>query len=442
MRKIIEEARELEVRGEYDVVVIGGGAAGISAAMAAQRDGARTLLIERYGFLGGMSTAGLVGSFCGFYTTGPEKRRIVGGIGENLLNRLRRRGAVTEKMVAPIDNRLASHRFNPEVFKSVAEEAVVEHGADLLFHTLFTGVLQDATGRRLLGVTVENKSGRSAYLSGVIVDATGDADVAYRAGVPCEVGNGKGVSQSLTTMFRLANVDMDKLRALKFQDLREKLAEAREQGFRFMRVDSILGPTSPKGLVTANMTGIPHLNALDAEQLTRAEIEGRRQVFEYVRFLRTRVVGFEDAEVVVIGTQVGIRETRRILGEHTLQENEVLEGQKFSDGIALGAWPVEFHDPGAGTIEWRYLDVPDDYYSIPMRCLIARGVDNLLVAGRCTSTTHVAQASSRVTAQALAMGEAAGILAAETARSCKAAREIAPDRIQEELERNGAILTL
>jgi hypothetical protein len=243
-------------------------------------------------------------------------------------------------------------------------------------------------------------------------------------------------------MFRLVNVDMDKLRALKFQILREKLVEARGQGFQFMRVEPIIGPTIPKGVVSANMTGIPHLNALDAEQLTRAEIEGRRQVFEYVRFLKTRVAGFEGAEVVVIGTQVGIRETRRILGEHTLRENEILEGQKFSDGIALGAWPVEIHDPDAGTIEWRYLDVPDDYYSIPMRCLIARGVDNLLVAGRCASTSHVAQASSRVTAQALAMGEAAGILAAETARSCKAAREITPDRIQEGLKRNGAILTL
>jgi hypothetical protein len=442
MKKIVEEARELEVRGEYHVLVIGGGAAGISAAIAAARVGARTLLIERYGFLGGMSTAGLVGSFCGFYTTGPEKRRIVGGIGENLLNRLRKREAVTEKMIAPVDQRIASHRFNPEVLKCVAEEAAVEHGADLLFHTLVTDVLRDAKEHRLSGVIVENKSGRSAYLGNVIVDATGDGDVACKAGVPYEVGDGKGTSQSLTTMFRLMDVDMDKLRALKFEDLREKLLEARDQGFRFSRVDAIIGPTAPKGLVTANITGIPHLNALDAEQLTKAEIEGRRQVFEYLRFFRTRVPGFERAEVASMAAQIGIRETRRIFGEYMLQEDEVLKGKKFDDGIALGAWPVEFHDPGTGKIEWRYLQEPDDYYSIPVRCLIARGVDNLLVAGRCISTTHVAQASSRVTAQALAMGEAAGILAAESADSHTAAREIAPTLVRQELQKNGAILAL
>ena len=442
MKRIVEETRELEVRGEYDVLVVGGGAAGVSAAIAAGRSGARTLLIERYGFLGGMSTAGLVGSFCGFFTTGPEKKIIVGGIGENLLDRLRKREALTEKMIAPIDPRIASLRFNPEVLKCVEEEAAIEHGVDLLFHTLVTGVFRDAGENRVSGVIVENKSGRSALTGRVIVDTTGDGDVAWMAGASFEIGDGKGTSQALTTMFRLMGVDMEKLRALKFQALREKLLEARQKGFQFNRVDAIIGPTTPKGLVTANMTGIPHLNALEAEELTKAEIEGRRQVFEYLRFLRQSVPGFEQAEVASVAAQVGIRETRRIHGEYMLQEDEVLKGTKFSDGIALGAWPVEFHDPDTGKIEWRFIDQPDDYYSIPLRCLIVRGVDNLLVAGRCASTTHIAQASSRVTAQALAMGEAAGILASQAASSHIPVRKIPYTTVQSALRKHGAILEL
>ena len=441
MRKILEDPREIEVKGEYDVLVVGGGTAGITASMAAARSGARTLLIERYGFLGGMATAGLVGSFCGFFTTGPQKKKIVGGLADVVLKGLKKRNAVTEKLTSKVSPRIGSLRYNPEIFKSVAEEAVLAEGVDLLFHTLVVDVVWEVKGERLAGVIAENKSGRSAYLGKVVIDATGDGDMAFRANVPFEVGDGTGKAQALTTMFRLIHVDPKTMEQINFQEVGKKLEEAKRTGmYGFRRVDGIINPSLPSAMVSVNISNIPDLSATDAVNLTRAEIDGRRQAFEYLRAFRDVLPGFEATEIASLATQVGIRETRRIRGEYRLHEDEVLKGKKFGDGIALGAWPVELHDPETGKIRWRYLDEEDDYYSIPLGCLIPLGIDNLLVAGRCLSATHVAHASARVMAQAFAMGEAAGIAAAESANSKTPPRMISPAKIRQELIKRGAIL--
>lgn len=441
IKKISEDAREVEVAGEYDVLVVGGGVAGISASVAAARSGARTLLIERYGFLGGMATAGMVGALCGFFTTGSQKKAIVRGIAESLLGRLKDRDGLSEKRTSKLHPRVAVYHYSPEVFKLIADEAVVQAGVDILFHSLVVEVIRETKGNRLSGVIVENKSGRCAFLGKIIIDATGDGEIAFKSNASYEIGDGKGRAQSLTTMFRMINVDLDKLRELDLWELKKKLEEAKQKGtINIHRVDPVIGPAIPPGITNANMTGIPDLSALDALHLTKAEIEGRRQVFEYLNFLRKSVAGFERAEVSSIAAQVGVRETRRIQGEHILQEHEVLKGKKFHDAVALGAWPVEIHDPETGKIEWKFLEQEDDYYTIPLRCLIPRQVDNLLVAGRCISTTHVAQASTRVIGQALAMGEAAGILASESVESGTIPREITPERIQKKLKQHGAIL--
>ncbi len=441
IKKIREDAREIEVKGEYDVLIVGGGGAGIAASIAAARSGARTLLVERYGFLGGMATAGMVGSFCGFFTTGTEKKLIVGGIAGSLLERLKERSAVTVKGVSRVDPRIASLRFNPEIFKFVTEELAVKSGVELLYHSFVTDVAWEQKGSRLSGVIVENKSGRCALLAKVIIDASGDGDVAFRAGVPCEMGDEMGRLQTLTTMFRMIHVDVEKMHDLTTSVVKEKLEEAVKTGeYGFKRPDGIINPTLPSGLVSANIVSVPDLIATDAWDLTHAEMEGRRQVLEYIRAFRRFLPGFEHAELSSFAPQIGIRETRRVQGAYVLQEEDVVKGRKFDDAIALGAWPIEMHDPETRRIKWKFLDKEDDYYTIPIRCLIPRGVENLLVAGRCLSASHAAHASARVIGPAFAMGEAAGILAAQSADSNTIPKEISPETVQKELKQHGAIL--
>jgi len=440
-KKIREEARETEVLGEYDVLVVGGGGAGIAASIAAAKSGARTLLVERYGFLGGMATAGMVGSFCGFFTTGSEKKLIIGGIATSLRERLRERGSVTEKGVSKVDPRIASLRFHPEIFKFVSEELAVQSGVELLYHSIVTDVLWEKENSRLTGVIVEGKSGRRAILARIIIDASGDGDVAFRAAVPCEMGDEKGRLQTLTTMFRMIHVDIEKMRDLTTPKVKERLEDAVKTGeYGFKRPDGILNPALPSGLVSANIVSVPDLIATDAQDLTKAEMEGRKQVLEYIRAFRKYLPGFEDAELSSFAPQIGIRETRRVQGEYVLQEKDVLKGMKFDDGIALGAWPMETHDPETRRIVWKFIEIEDDYYTIPLRCLIAKGVENLLVAGRCLSATHAAHASARVIGPAFAMGEAAGILAAHSADSKIIPREISPEIVQKQLRQRGAIL--
>ncbi|HME43969.1 MAG TPA: FAD-dependent oxidoreductase [Syntrophorhabdales bacterium] len=440
-KTIVEDAREIEVMGEYDVLVVGGGGAGIAAAIAAERSGARTLLVERYGFLGGMATAGMVGSFCGFFTTGAEKKLIVGGVAGSLRDRLKERGSVTERGISKVDPRIASLRFHPEIFKFVAEEFATKSGVELLYHSFVTDVTWEQKGSRLSGVIVENKSGRCALLAKVIIDASGDGDVAFRAGVPCEVGDEKGRLQTLTTMFRMIHVDVEKMHDLTTPKVKEKLEEAVKTGeYGFKRPDGILNPALPSGLVSANIVSVPDLIATDARDLTAAEMEGRRQVLEYIRAFRRYLPGFEQAELSSFAPQIGIRETRRIKGSYVLQEDDVLKGRKFDDGIALGAWPMEMHDPETRRIIWKFLEKEDDYYTIPIRCLIPSGVENLLVAGRCLSASHQAHASARVIGPAFAMGEAAGILAAQSVGSNALPKEISPEDVRRELRQYGAIL--
>ena len=443
MKTIKEQAREVEVRGEYDVLVVGGGPAGIAASIAAAREGARTLLIERYGFLGGMGTAGMVGSFCGFYTTGREQKMVHGGIAASILKRLKEREGVSEKGISKVDPRIASLRFNPEFFKVMAEQYVTETGAEILYHTFVADVIRSQEDGMLSGVIVENKAGRSALHAKVIVDASGDGDAAARAGVPFEYGDGQGGAQALTTIFRLIHVDQAKMKDLTMSKVKEILGEAKKTGrYSFFRVDGILNPALPPGMVTVNISSIPDLSAINPTELSRAEMEGRRQAYEYVRAFREYLPGFERCDVCTFGTQVGIRETRRIQGDYILQGEDVLKGRKFEDGIALGAWPVEIHDPVTRNVKWGFIEKEDDYYSVPMRCLIPQKVENLLVAGRCISASHVAQASTRVIAPAFSLGEAAGTLAAQSAKAGSRVRSVPAKAVQSSLRSHGALLEL
>lgn len=435
-RKILEEPREIEIKGEYDVIVVGGGPAGITASISSARSKMRTLLIERYGFLGGMATAGMVGSFCGFFTTGQKKKPIVGGLAEEIIKSLKLNNGISEKRVSKVNPMIGVYSFNPEIFKYVAEKLVIDSGADILYHTFVVDIIWEIKGKRLLGLIAENKSGRIGFLGKMIIDSTGDGDIAFRAGVPYELGN-----QALTTIFRLSNVDQNIIKEINLKEIEKMLKEAKDTGkYKINRIDGIINPALPQGITSVNITNIIDLDATDTWDLTKAEIEGRFQVFEYLRAFRDILPGFENAEISSIASQVGVRETRRILGEYLLKEEEVLKGEKPDNLIALGGWPVEIHDPETHSINWKFLEREDDYYGIPAGCLIPKLIDNLIIAGRCISTTHVAQASTRVIGQAFALGEAAGLIASESILSKTNPREIKINKIQKELISRGAIL--
>ncbi|MBN1321913.1 MAG: FAD-dependent oxidoreductase [Thermoleophilia bacterium] len=434
---------ELPVSATCDVLVVGGGAAGIAAAIAAARSGARTMLVERYGFLGGLATTALVGAFCGLYTTGPKKHLIVAGVCDELITRLQGMDGAESKRSSGVDSRLAAISYDPELFKFAAERMAVEAGVELLYHTLVVDVLWEKPETELKGVVIENKSGRSAIRARMVVDASGDADVAARAGVEFEYGDGKGGAQAMTTIFKINNVVSGPALADAIRNMRGHLVTARESGrYGFSRVDPVVFPSLPEGTVSVNLVSVRGLRATHGAEFSAAEVEGRRQVFEYLRALRDCVPGFEKACLVAISPQIGVRETRRILGEYVLGGDEVVAGATFEDGIGLGAWPVEMHNPATARIEWRYLDKEDGCYSIPFRCLVPKRLENLLVAGRCASTAHVAQASTRVMAQAMAMGEAAGVAMGLALASGRPLRSTPIGAIRSELKKRGAVLEL
>lgn len=404
-----------------DVLVVGGGPAGITTALAAARNGAKVALAERYGFLGGNAAFGLIGSFCGFYTSGAKKKRVVGGIAWEIVQELVKREAAVELFETGDEKVIGTIPYNHEVLKLVLDRMLDQEDISLLFHSLAVDTIMD--GSAIKGVVIEDKSGRKNILANVIIDATGDGDIAAKAGAKCEISE---QPQALTMTFAMANVDVAKAVAVLGSELHHLMGDAIEGG-KFP-LSSQSGGYTPipgmPGVVAINLTRVRQLTGTNVFDLTQAEIEGRQQVSLYADFLRERVPGFREAFLTAIATQVGVRETRRILGEYVLTEKDVLGCKKFRDAIGRNAWPVELHEPSkGGKIHWEYLPEGNSY-GIPYRCLITKGVDGLLVAGRCASATHVAQASIRVTGPCMTMGQAAGTAAAIAVREKVSPRKI------------------
>ncbi len=434
-----EPARSTPVVARPDVLVVGGGSAGIAAACAAARTGADTLLIERYGFLGGTLTAVTLGGFCGTHAVIDDERlgRIVGGLYLDLEDRLRARHAVSPPKR---HGRIVGVPYESATLKLVADEWVDAHGAKVMLHTCAVDVAVD--GRRIAAVVVENKGGRGAIVPAIVIDASGDADVAARAGAGFDLGR-EGETQYGSTMFRLGGVDIGRASALSRQDIRACLEAAVEAGYPLPRTTTGVHINPIDGVVHLNVTkvGDPEgrpLNLVDPDALTWGERAGRRQVYLYEEVFRRFVPGFERARVIDIGAMIGIRETRLVHGERTLAEADVRACAKPADRIACTSWALESHAQGRATA-WEFL--PDgEWYGIPYGCLVVKGFDNLLVAGRNLSAAHAAQASARVAGPCLAMGEAAGIAAALALAERVAMRDVPVDAVQRTLTRHGAIL--
>jgi hypothetical protein len=414
--------------------VVGAGSAGASAAITAARLGARTLLIDRLAFMGGTSTA-VLDTFYAFYTPGDMPRRVVGGIGWEVVERLTAAGVAFER-----PNTYGAGTgvtYDQETLKVLWEELAADAGVDLLLHTWVTGT-RVAEGR-IEAVRLWNKGGERWVEAPVIVDASGDADVAALAGVAHDNAAKQGRVQSLSTLFKLANVDVERAASVKKAELWERMRQAAASGaYALPRIEGSWHRTPFPGVVLIHMTRIPNVDATDPEQLTRAEVEGRRQVQEYARFLRDRVPGFEAAVIVATSPAIGVRESRRVHGDYVLTRDDVLTGRRFDDEIALCGAPIEDHHAGGDT-EWRYV-AASGVYGIPYRCLLAADTEGLLVAGRCFSASHDAHASARSMATCMAMGQAAGTAAALAAASGTTPRALEATALRDRLRVDGALL--
>jgi FAD dependent oxidoreductase len=442
----------------YDVLVIGGGNAGCAAALAAARHGARTLLVERYGFLGGTATAAMVGPWMTFHS-GTE--RIVGGIAQEIVERLVRLGASPGHIADSSDYVPTITPFDPEIHKALLFEMMREAKVDLLLHAWFLGTYLDDD--RVTGVSVATVGGGRSYRGRVIVDATADAYVAASAGVPTQKGDERGRVQPASLMFRLSHVDLtktatylrmhaDQMRtSLKAHErsalsltavagLYELWQQARADGVVDVPRELVSFFISPyPDEVTVNMTRVTNIDPLDPDDLTRAEVESRLQVMQLLRFFRERVPGFEQARIAATGTQIGIRESRRIEGRYTLTADDVLQARAFPDAIARSAYPIDIHNPsGSGTTTHR--PPPGASYEIPYRCLVPINRQQLLVAGRCISTTHEALASTRLTPTVMTLGQAAGTAAALANDSGQLVGEVNAEALRAQLVADGVDL--
>lgn len=452
---IKEPAREIPVRTQVDVLVVGGGPSGITAAIAAAEDGLNVLLIESRSFVGGNMTIGL--PILGFL--GQKGNQIIKGIPQKLIDRLKERQASSEHRPCPLHMSLTL--VEPESVKTVALEMLRESNVDVLFYTFCAGVVME--GDELKGVIVESKAGREAILAKVIIDCSGDADVAYRAGVPCEYGNDHGGVQPPTLMFCLGGVDTEKLRLSVAQEprtyltdfipaeyfgqnnqfvlvgMRNLVQKAQADGLTLATERTILITGLRKGEVWVNMTRVNGVNGTDPESLTHGEIEGRKQIYDIQRYLIEYVPGFENAYFLKTAPFLGIRETRRINGLYTMTREDIMTCRHFDDAIAVASYPLDIHHPQGGgcTLEWC-----GDCYDVPYRALVPQKIKNLLVAGRCISTTHEAMSAIRVMAPCMAMGEAAGRAAKQAVRRNVQPADVDVQQLQQELISKGAYLRL
>lgn len=448
MNNGLQYSKSLSVAGEFDVVVAGGGPAGIGAAVAAARAGARVALVERYGFLGGNATAGLVGPFMTSYTDDGETQ-LIRGVFDELVRRMEAIGGAIHPENVRAGSAFAGYivkghdhvtPFDPEAVKLCAAEMMAEAGVTLFLHTfLVDPIVEDGAVR---GVIVANKSGLSAIRAKVVVDCSADADIVFGAGAEMKTGRVKdGKTQPMTMFFRIAGVDDAQVdayveahpeqRGMLFHNIVEAGRERGEWTIAREKVGMYRMPQP--GVWRINTSRIQLLDGTKVEDLTRAELEGRRQVFQLLSFFRKNLPGFENCSLLDTATQIGVRETRRIVGEYELVLEDLMTGRDFDDVVCLYGYPVDVHSPdgsGGGAAD----SVPlANAYRLPYRIMLPVNVDGVLVAGRCVSASHEALGAIRVMPCAFALGQAAGAGAALAVQQGVEPRHVNVNKLQETL---------
>ncbi len=435
----------------YDVIVAGGGPSGVGAGIAAARNGARVLLVERYGFLGGMATVASVPAFCPF--TDGEKP-IIRGIGLEVLELMKKHSFESpfKDKKEPVKRQFDWIPIDQEVLKRVLDGLVLSSGCIPLFHTMVTDVVTE--NGTVKAVMVEDKTGRHRIMCKTVIDCTGDADIVVKAGGETEYGDEKGLVQAVTLCFRLANIDIG--RFMKYANevgengnLTQAVARARANGeFPFNEKQVCGFSIQNEGMAGLNFGHVYEINPLKPEDLTRAEIESRRAVPELLAFLKKYVPGLENAVVASTGPSIGIRETRRIIGEYRLTKKDYFDRSLFEDTIARYAYPIDVHASAPRDI--KYKNENDEYltskyrdgesYGIPYRALLPKGLKNVIVAGRPLSADRAMHGSFRVMPACFATGQAAGTAAALCAKEGKYFRDIDIKALQIMLTHQGAYL--
>lgn len=439
---ITEPGRDTPLFGEYEVVVLGGGPAGIAAAISAGRAGRSTILIERYGFVGGAGTAAGLSTFCGLHAVvHGSHEQVVHGIADDVLNRLSSMDGLNDPHLT-VRDQITAQAYDISAFKIAADELLAEAGVEVLYHAFGAGCAMKAEDR-IDAIFAETKSGRFAIRGRIFVDASGDGDLAAWAGVPFEVGDGAGNMLYPSTMFRINGVDHET--AGRAWELIPRLMEdAEKAGRRFPRKKPIVRPQRNPIEWRANLTQIKNPNGtavsgIDAGELSYGEVEGRRQCWDVFKFIKEATPGFENAYIVEIAPQIGIRETRRVVGEYVLTEKDILACRDFDDAIGVNGWPVEAHVKG----DVKFVFAPTEsrgFNQVPYRIVVPKRVENLFVAGRCASMSHEGQSSARVSGPCFVMGQAAGTAADLALEHDVTPRKVDVKKLQSRLEAAGAYL--
>lgn len=452
IQTIHEPARDIPVRASVDILVVGGGPSGLMAAQAAAGKGLKVMLIESRSYLGGNLTIGL--PILGFL--GQKGNQIIKGLPQQFIDRLKEKEAASDHRACALHVSLTI--IDPEQSKALALQLMGEAGVEVLMYVFCTDVIKE--GNEVKGVIIESKAGREAILAKTVIDCTGDADVAYRAGVECHKGNAEGGMQPPTLMFCMRGVetqrlrdaivnepdvyDMDIMPAESFRNkkfitvgLRNQIRKAQEAGIDITVARTILITGMNEDEIWVNMSRVNGVDSTKPESYTHGEIEGRKQIYRIAEYLKGFVPGFENAWMEKVAPFMGIRESRVTVGQYVLTAEDILACRRFDDSIAVASYPVDLHHPKGGDCTLEYCG---DCYDIPYRVLVPAAVENLLVAGRCSSLSHEAMASTRVMSTCMAMGEAAGRAARIALQDGVKVSEVDVQKLREELRATGAYL--